>query len=100
MKLHFLGTSAGWPLPRLGPHRDEVCRSKDKKDRRRRSALLVNDAILIDAGPDIYHELFDAGDPDIKAVFITHPHPDHMMGLWDISKVLGRKIKIHLIKKA
>src|SRR3972149_3764740 len=100
MKLHFLGTSAGWPLPRLGPHKDEVCKSKDPKDRRRRASLLINNSILIDAGFDIYQELLNASDPEIKAVFITHPHPDHMMGLWDISKILGRKINVHLIKKA
>ncbi len=100
MKVDFLGTSAGWPLPRLGPHKDEVCKSTDPKDRRRRSALLVNDSILIDAGPDIYQELLNVGDPPVKAVFITHPHPDHMIGLWDISKILGRKINVHLIKQA
>ena len=47
MKIKFLGTSAGWPLPRLGC-KCNICASKNSKDRRTRSQLLVNDSILLE----------------------------------------------------
>ena|SRR3989344_1904569 len=56
MKIKFLGTSAGWPLPRLGCT-CELCSSRDPKDTRTRTQLLVNDTILLDAGPDTYRHL-------------------------------------------
>ena len=56
MHIKFLGTSAGWPLPRLGC-RCELCSSNDPKDTRTRTQLLVNDSILLDAGPDTYRHL-------------------------------------------
>jgi len=45
MKILFLGTSAGWPLPRLGCQ-CEICQSKDPLDTRLRPSVLVNDKIL------------------------------------------------------
>src|SRR3989338_7004756 len=56
MKIKCLGTSAGWPLPRLGC-KCELCSSNDPKDTRTRTQLLVNDSILLDAGPDTYRHL-------------------------------------------
>lgn len=96
MIIRFLGTSAGWPLPRLGCN-CKICRSKDPKDKRSRPALLVDEKILIDAGPDIYHELIDQNPEKIEAVVITHDHWDHTYGLSDLGKIYGIKRKIALI---
>ena len=99
MKIKFLGTSAGWPLPRLGC-RDEVCSSKDPRDTRTRSQALVNEVLLLDLGPDTYQHLKQPGiDPTkIRYAAISHEHPDHTFGLWDLSHTYtkeGRqKIKI------
>ena len=91
MRLKFLGTSAAWPLPRMGCS-CVICSSKDPKDTRKRASALVNDFFLIDAGFDIYGQLTKLADPSqIKYVYITHDHPDHYAGLWDLSHIVGSK---------
>ena len=86
MRIRFLGTSAGWPLPRLGC-KCEICTSADPKDRRTRTQLLIDDTLLLDIGIDTYFHLSGAGvDPTkIKYAAITHEHPDHTFGLWDLA---------------
>jgi len=88
MKAFFLGTSAGWPLPRLGCG-CPICSSSDKRDRRLRPALLVNNRFLFDAPPDIYRQLsrYPSKISKIKHIFITHAHMDHILGLDDLTHV-------------
>jgi len=94
MKVLFLGTSAGWPLPRLGCD-CSLCQSQDPRDRRLRPAVLVNETVLIDASPDIYHQLFSLKvDPrKIKALVLTHSHPDHLLGFYDLTHLYNREEK-------
>lgn len=98
MEINFLGTSSGWPLPRIGCDCN-ICTSKDVKDTRFRPSVLVNKEILIDAPPDIYHELkkhkIDA--TKIKTILLTHAHDDHIMGLYDLSHVYNKDQKISVI---
>lgn len=96
MVIKFLGTSAGWPLPRLGCQ-CQICTSKDPRDKRLRPALLINDHILIDAGPDIYHELLKIENLDIRDILITHAHPDHILGIWDLTHLYRKGPKPKLI---
>jgi phosphoribosyl 1,2-cyclic phosphate phosphodiesterase len=98
MKLLFLGTSSGWPLPRLGCQCN-LCLSKDPRDKRLRPSLLINERVLIDAPPDIYHQLFlHRIDPTkISDIIITHSHDDHIMGLYDLSHIYNNSHKISLI---
>lgn len=98
MKLLFLGTSAGWPLPRMGCD-CKICTSKDPRDKRLRPSLLVNEKYLIDASPDIYHELKNHNiDPTkITHIFLTHAHDDHIMGLYDLTHIYNNKKKIMLM---
>lgn len=86
MKIKFLGTSAGWPLPRLGCS-CEICTSKDPKDTRTRTQLLVNNEILIDAGPNSYDHLKKENATKIKTILVSHEHPDHTLGFWDLTHV-------------
>lgn len=95
MKVKFLGTSAGWPLPRLGC-KCEICSSKDPKDTRTRTQLLINEEILLDAGPDTYQHLSREKIEKLEAILISHEHPDHIMGLWDLSHLYGEGKKIPL----
>ncbi|MBN1169299.1 MBL fold metallo-hydrolase [Candidatus Woesebacteria bacterium] len=98
MELKFLGTSSGWPLPRLGC-KCNICRSNDPKDVRLRPSLLINDEVLIDASPDIYHQIkkYDLDPTKIKYIVLTHAHDDHIMGLFDLSHVYNNKTKPILI---
>lgn len=87
MKITLLGTGTSTGVPQLGCT-CPTCLSGDPRDRRRRaSALVTTDQgthILIDAGPDIYHQLLDAKVSRIDAVLLTHSHFDHMGGMDDL----------------
>jgi len=95
MKIKFLGTSAGWPLPRLGC-KCEICKSTDPKDTRTRTQILVNDSILLDAGPDSYRHLIDEGLEKLEAILVSHEHIDHIAGFWDISHIYNRSKPINI----
>ena len=97
MKIKFLGTSAGWPLPRLGCT-CELCSSTDPKDTRTRAQLLVNESILIDAGPDSYRHLTTLDPRKIKHILVSHEHPDHILGFWELSHIYNdnQTINIHV----
>lgn len=80
LKIKFLGTSSGQAIPRedcLCPQ----CQSSDKKDRRRRPSILIDQKILIDAGPDILKQLRPSQIKNLDSVIITHEHSDHIDGL-------------------
>jgi phosphoribosyl 1,2-cyclic phosphate phosphodiesterase len=91
-----LGSSAGWPIPRLGCDCPQ-CTSADARDRRLRSSLLLDGRILVDAGPDAYAQLMRAGAVP-EEVLLTHHHHDHMLGLHVLSKA-GR-LPLHMTKEA
>jgi phosphoribosyl 1,2-cyclic phosphate phosphodiesterase len=93
--IEVLGSSAGWPIPRLGCDCPQ-CTSADPRDQRLRSSLLIDRRVLVDAGPDAYAQLRRAGAvPD--QVVLTHDHHDHMLGLHALAK-LGR-IPLHCTKE-
>lgn len=96
MTIKFLGTSAGWPLPRLGC-RCPICTSSDLRDRRTRPVVLINGSLLIDAGPDIYWQLIKEDVSKLRAVLITHAHPDHILGFWDLSHLYNVRRPLDLI---
>ena len=96
MKIKFLGTSAGWPLPRLGC-KCPICTSKDPKDTRTRTQLLLNDSILLDAGPDSYQHLIKTNlSQTLNTILVTHEHPDHILGFQDLTHLYNFKNKITL----
>jgi phosphoribosyl 1,2-cyclic phosphate phosphodiesterase len=84
MRIDVLGTSAGWPVPRLGC-RCEQCTSNDPRDRRLRPCLLLERRVLVDAGPDLYAQLLKA-DVVPDSIVITHSHGDHVLGLYELAK--------------
>ena len=73
----------------------EVCTSADPHDRRLRPSVLLrwNEAVpagvrervvVIDTGPDFREQALRNGLSHIDAVFYTHSHADHIMGLDDL----------------
>lgn len=84
--LKFLGTSSSESLPREGCSCPQ-CLSTDKKDKRLRSAILINKKILVDAGPDISKQLRRNQIENLELVLITHEHQDHIAGIKDLLKI-------------
>ncbi|MDE7381873.1 MAG: MBL fold metallo-hydrolase, partial [Muribaculaceae bacterium] len=78
------GTSKG--VPEAGCFCD-VCMSKDIKDKRKRSSILINTmgtTILIDSSPDFRQQAIDNEILNIDAVLFTHSHADHVGGIDDL----------------
>ena len=85
-RLTFLGTGTSQGVPIIGC-RCAVCTSADPRDKRFRSAALVEYeglTILIDAGPDFRSQMLAAGVRHLDAILLTHNHKDHTGGLDDV----------------
>ncbi len=86
MKLTFLGTGTSQGVPVIGC-RCEVCRSADPRDKRLRTAAMVEvggKLLVIDAGPDFRYQMLRTGVRRIDAILLTHEHKDHTGGLDDV----------------
>ena len=86
MKLTFLGTGTSNGVPVIGCDCG-VCRSSDRRDKRQRTAALVETSstrILIDCGPDIRRQLLPLPFGKLDAVLLTHAHYDHVGGIDDL----------------
>src|SRR5262245_1499425 len=88
------GSSGGVPRPALGWG---ACDPKNPKNRRRRTALLVERSnahgatrVLVDTPPDLREQLLDAAVDGLDAVLFTHEHADHTHGIDDL-----RSLAIH-----
>lgn len=85
------GTSIGIPVPGC---RCRVCLSKDRRNRRTRSSVLIEAAgkrILIDTSPEFRLQALAAGIDRLDAVFWTHGHADHVHGLDDLRALTWNK---------
>lgn len=68
-----------------------VCTSPDSRDRRLRPSVAVRWAdagrervVVIDTGPDFRAQALQSGIKRVDAVFYTHSHADHILGLDDL----------------
>ena len=85
-KLTFLGTGTSLGVPIIGC-KCPVCLSKDPRDKRLRSSVLVEYCgmrILVDSGPDFRYQMLRAGVDRLDAILFTHNHMDHTGGLDDV----------------
>lgn len=96
MVIKFLGTSSVKSIPRENCQCDQ-CQSSNPKDCRTRSALLINNQILVDCGPDIIKQLEREGIEQISDLFLTHLHDDHILGLKDLSQ--NQILKVYTTKE-
>ena len=89
--LTFLGTGTSMGVPTLGCG-CAVCTSADPRDRRLRPSVLVRwnetasqeRVVVIDTGPDFREQALRSGVRRVDAVFYTHSHADHILGLDDL----------------
>jgi phosphoribosyl 1,2-cyclic phosphate phosphodiesterase len=86
LKVTFLGTGTSQGVPVIACNCD-VCTSKNPKDKRLRSSILVESdktTIVIDTGPDFRYQMLRAHVQKLDAVVFTHSHKDHIAGLDDV----------------
>ena len=86
MRLTLLGTGTSFGVPVVGCG-CRVCTSQDPRDRRDRSAALLElpqGRLLVDTPPELRLHLLREGIDRVDAVWITHPHADHLHGLDDL----------------
>ncbi len=86
MRIEFLGTGTSQGVPVIGSDHP-VCLSKDAKDKRLRTSVLVevdSKTFVIDTGPDFRQQMLRAGTERIDAILFTHEHKDHIAGFDDI----------------
>jgi phosphoribosyl 1,2-cyclic phosphate phosphodiesterase len=93
MDITFLGTGTSHGIPVVGCP-CAVCRSKDGRDTRWRSSILVRalsgENLLVDSGPEFRLQALRAGILRLDAVFLTHAHADHLHGLDDLRPLTRR----------
>jgi len=92
LRLILLGTGTSFGVPQIGC-RCSTCTSTDPKDRRTRSAALVEAngrRLLIDTPPELRLQLVQNGIEDVDAVLFTHAHADHVHGIDDLRPISMR----------
>ncbi len=90
------GTSMGVPI--LGC-RCATCTSGDPRDNRTRPAIAVSWAehrVIVDTGPEFRVQALREDITSADAVFYTHPHADHILGLDDLRPLTFRHPAGHL----
>ena len=83
MRITFLGTGTSQGVPVIGCE-CEVCKSDNKKDKRLRSSVLIEEDdknIIIDTGPDLRQQSLKNNVCKIDFVLYTHAHRDHVSGI-------------------
>jgi phosphoribosyl 1,2-cyclic phosphate phosphodiesterase len=89
--LTFLGTGTSMGVPTLGCA-CAVCQSAvspggDPRNRRTRPSIRIEydgHVVLIDTGPDFHAQAIREGIQRVDAVFYTHSHADHILGMDDL----------------
>jgi phosphoribosyl 1,2-cyclic phosphate phosphodiesterase len=99
--LTFLGTGTSMGVPTLGCD-CAVCTSSDPRDKRLRPSALIRwpdpaagpeRVVVIDTGPDFREQALRSGITRVDAVFYTHSHADHILGLDDLRPLSFRAFR-------
>lgn len=94
LRFTILGCGSSGGVPRLGGLWGD-CDPTNPKNRRTRCSLLVERVsdggttrVLIDASPDLRHQLLQAEVGVLDAVIFTHAHADHCHGIDDLRMIV------------
>jgi phosphoribosyl 1,2-cyclic phosphate phosphodiesterase len=86
LNITFLGTGTSQGVPMIA-NNHPVCLSKNLKDRRLRSSVLIswdNVSYTVDCGLDFRQQMLRENVQSLNGVFFTHEHADHVGGLDDL----------------
>ncbi|MFY9241450.1 MAG: MBL fold metallo-hydrolase [Polaribacter sp.] len=86
LNITFLGTGTSQGIPMIASN-DPVCLSKNRKDKRLRSSILISykeKSYVIDCGPDFRQQMLRENVQLINGVLFTHEHSDHTAGIDDL----------------
>lgn len=86
LELTVLGSGTSMGVPTLTCH-CAVCSSKDPRDNRLRSSVLLahqGQTVVIDTTPDFRFQALRVGLERLDAILFTHAHADHILGFDDI----------------
>ena len=94
-----LGSGTSMGVPMLGCN-CAVCTSSDPRDNRTRPSIAIcwkedgeQQRVVIDTGPEFRVQMLREGLHTVDAVFFTHPHADHILGLDDLRPLSYRHAK-------
>jgi phosphoribosyl 1,2-cyclic phosphate phosphodiesterase len=96
VRVTLLGTGTSFGVPQIGC-RCPTCTSTDPRDRRTRTAALVEangKRLLIDTPPELRLQLVAAGVDHVDAVLFTHAHADHVHGIDDLRALSVRQAAV------
>ena len=106
MNVRILGCGTSSGVPRIGNDWG-TCDPAEPRNRRTRSAILIEsvglidsggERLLIDCGPDMREQLLTEGSGRVDRVIVTHDHADHCHGIDDLRAIahnLGHPVPLH-----
>ena len=97
MRLTFLGTGTSFGVPVVGCD-CATCTSPDPRDKRTRNGALLElpgGRLLVDTPPELRMQLLAAHVDRVDAVWITHPHADHLHGVDDL-RIFTTRLRMRL----
>lgn len=86
MKITFLGTGSAYGTPLCGNYWDSNVDTNCIKNLRTRNSILIDDDFLIDCSPDFREHSIRYNLKNIKNIFYTHWHADHIFGTWELEQ--------------
>lgn len=103
MRVRVLGCAGSSGVPLIGGPDGRgdwgACDPAEPRNRRSRASILIEEEgrrLLVDTSPDMRTQLLAAGEARVEAIFYTHAHADHILGLDDLralNRAAGRPLE-------